>query len=253
MSAVLPLSFTLQIIYFIIFRARTKGTPGAILSAGIYFYYNETMEQLSSILLGLALLYVFYILIAGKWDYASQAKNAELKEQLKEQGLSVRYYFIPAGRLLLFNILSGGLFLFYWIYKQWQAVLSGYKNSAGTPLKYGPVLRTLFAFISFYQLNAITNRTCLYMHKRPTLSHWFWGTALWAGLAAAWTPVLPPEWRILGGVLFIIAPSVLQRRINALPKELPPFRLKLAEILWLIVCWIFLAACWRVLAHQGIL
>ena len=211
------------------------------------------MDRLLSILLGIAILYVFYALGIKKWDYTSQAKRDKEKERLKKAGLSTRYYFIPEKRLLLFNITSGGLFLFYWSFKQWQAVTAGFKNTDGTSLKYPPWLRAVCTFISFYQLNAIINRTCRYMRKRPTLSPAFWGTALWTGFAAVWVPALPAGGRITGALFFILAPYVLQRRINALPKELPPTRVKLPEILCLLFCWAALAGIWLLCKRLGLM
>ena len=132
----------------------------------------------------MALLWAAYA-SATKWDYSSRAKEQDLRNRLKQKGLSIRYYFLPARRMLLLNVLSGGIFFFYWSFQQWRAVCSGYKNAANTPLKYPPVLRTLFIFISFYQLTAIINRTCLYMHQKPAMRPFVWGTLLWAGAAAA--------------------------------------------------------------------
>lgn len=196
------------------------------------------MERLWSILIGIAILYAAYALGMKRWDYDSPAKREELKTRIKERGLSTRFYFISAGRLLGLNILCGGLFVFYWSYKQWQAVYAGYKSTSGHMPKGGPFLRAVFTFITFYQFNAILNRTCQYMRKKPALSPVIWGTLLWAGLAAAFIPALPVFWRILGGVMFIFAPYALQRRVNALPKELPPTRLKAAELFWVPVSWL---------------
>ena len=89
------------------------------------------MERLWSILIGIAILYAAYALGMKRWDYDSPAKREELKTRIKERGLSTRFYFISAGRLLGLNILCGGLFVFYWSYKQWQAVYAGYKSTSG--------------------------------------------------------------------------------------------------------------------------
>lgn len=227
-------------IYFIIFRARTESAPPTSTPHGV-FYYNDCMERLPSILLGIAMLYVFYVLGTRKWDYASEAKREAQKEYLKKAGLSTCYYFIPARRFLLLNALGGGLFVLYWAFKQWQAITAGYKNSAGKMLKGAPWLRALFIVFSFYQLTAIVNRTCLYLRKRPSFSHWLWGTAFWAGLAAAAVPMLPAWARWTGAAAFFFAPYFIQQRINTMPKELPPSRIKKAEILWLPVCWLIWA------------
>lgn len=189
----------------------------------------------------MALLWAAYA-SAARWDYSTRAKEQELKNRLKQKGLSIRYYFIPARRMLLLNALSGGIFFLYWSFQQWRAVRAGYKNAAGTPLKYPPFLRTLFIFISFYQLTALVNRTCLYMHKKPAMRPFVWGTLLWGGLAAACIPFLSLYWRIAGGVVFLLAPYALQRRINTLPKELPPSRLKMPELAAVLAGWVLWGA-----------
>lgn len=202
------------------------------------------MEKLWSILTGIAILYAAYALGMKNWDYASAAKRDELKNRLMERGLSVRYYFIPTRRLFVLNLFCGGLFGFFWSYKQWQAVLAGYQNTTGKMPAGGAFLRAVFTFITFYQFNAILNRTCLYMRKKPTLPVMIWGTLLWGGLAAACLPALPAFWRITGGILFVLAPCMLQKRVNALPKKLPSSRIKAAELFWMPVSWmIWLGIC----------
>lgn len=196
------------------------------------------MERLIQLLLGAGILYAAYALSVKKWDYDSEAKREETKKRLKSAGLSVRYYFIPAGRLFVLNALSGGVFFFYWSYKQWQAVKSGYKNSAGTPLKYWPLTRAVWGFVSFYQLAAIVNRTCVYMRKKPALPAAFWGTVLCGAVAALCVPFLGPGWHLAGAAGYLLAPYAVQRRINSLPKELPPSRVKAAEILWTALGWL---------------
>lgn len=202
------------------------------------------MEKIWQIIIGLAVFYAAYALSLKKWDYDSAAKREEAKLRLKRAGLSVRYYFIPANRLLVLNALSGGFFFWYWSYKQWQAVTAGYKNAAGGALKYGPLARAVFSFISFYQLTAVVNRTCAYMRKRPALPAVFWGSALAGGFTAACLPCLSPWWRAAGAALYIAAPYALQKRINALPKEPPPSRLKTNEILWVGLGWLVWACVW---------
>ena len=197
------------------------------------------MEKLIKILIGFALLYGAYALFLKKWDYTSQAKRDEQKQQLKEKGLSACYFFIPPQRLLVLNVLSGGLFFFYWSFKQWQAVLSGYKNLAGTKLKMGPFGRAFWGILSFYQLTAIVNRTCAYMHKPQGLSHLFWGTALWAGLTVACLPWVPWWGRILGAFFFLYPPYALQQHINNLPKEIPPSKFRWIELLPMACGWVF--------------
>jgi len=179
------------------------------------------MEKLIKILIGFALLYGAYALFLKKWDYTSQAKRDEQKQQLKEKGLSACYFFIPPQRLLVLNVLSGGIFFFYWSFKQWQAVLSGYKNLAGTKLKMGPFGRAFWGILSFYQLTAIVNRTCAYMHKPQGLSHLFWGTALWAGLTVACLPWVPGGAEYWELSFFFILPTQYSNISTPYPKKTP--------------------------------
>lgn len=200
------------------------------------------MEKFLQIAVGILIIAAVYLLGMKRWDYASAAKRAAEKDRLKHAGLSVCYYFIPAGRLLLLNLLSGGFFLFYWSYKQWHAVRSGYKSSSAKSLKGGPLLRAAFTCFSFYRLTAIVNRTCMYLHKPPALPAAFWGTALWGGAAAACWPGLPAAARLAGAVLFFYAPYAVQKHVNLLPKQLPPSRLKAAEALCVPAGWLLWAA-----------
>ncbi len=195
------------------------------------------MERLIKILIGLALLYGSYALFLKRWDYTSEQKRAQEKQRLKEAGLSACYFFILPKNLLLLNLLSGGCFFFYWSYKQWQAILSGYKNLAGTHLKYGPFLRSMFGLFTFYQLVAIVNRTCAYMRKPQGLSHLFWGSVLWLGALVPMISALPVWARILGAVFFFAAPYVAQSHINTLPKDIPPSQFRWIELLPVVCGW----------------
>ncbi len=198
------------------------------------------MDRLLQLILGIGLLWAAYAVLA-RWDYTSDAKRAEEKERLKEAGLSAQYYFVPAGRLLVLTLLSGGFFVFYWSYKQWQAVRAGYKNTAGTPLNYSPLWRAVLTPVSFYQFAAILNRTCRYLRRPAAWPAWLWGTAFWTGAAAACIRDL--GWgRLLGLAAFCAAPYTLQKHINGLPKELPRFRLKWAEMMCVPVGWLLWAA-----------
>ena len=196
------------------------------------------MERLISILAGIGILYAIYALGLKNFDYTSEQKRLQIKDQIKQEGLSTSFYFINAKRLLFFEMLSGGLFIFYWAYKQWQAILRGYKNTSGKKLSAGPLIRSLLIAISIYQLTAIINRTCVYMRKVPAFPPLIWGTALWGGAVAACLPILAGGWRVLGGVFCLAAPYVLQQHINSLPKELPPSRIKVMEIVWIVLSWL---------------
>ena len=59
---------------------------------------------------------------------ASEAERTERRTQLKELGLSNTFYFIHAGTLLILNAVSGGLFVLYWLFRQWKAVLTGFRR-----------------------------------------------------------------------------------------------------------------------------
>ena len=188
----------------------------------------------------------------GRFDYTSEQKRQDIKVRIKRQGLSLQYYFISQRRLLILNILSGGLFVFYWAYKQWQAVHAGYRNTSGKILHGGPMLRSLFCAVSLYQLTAIINRTCVYLRKIPALPAVIWGTAWWGGLTAACLPFCPVWGRILGGIFFLITPYVLQKHVNSLPSQLPPNKIKWPEIVWLLLSWVLWAAAfaiWYKLSH----
>ena len=195
-----------------------------------------------SIAAGLAILWAVYVLGLKNFDYASEEKRLKRKQQIKQEGLSTSFYFLPAKRLLFWEILSGGLFIFYWAYKLWQAVLHGYKNTSGKSLRFGPLVRSIFVGISIYQLTGIINRTCVYMRKIPAFPPWLWGTALWGGAVAAMLPMIPGGWRVLGAVFCLTTPYVLQTHINTLPKELPPTRIKIMEIIVLLISWCVWAA-----------
>ena len=210
------------------------------------------MERLYSILLGIGIIALLYWLGPGRFDYTSEQKRAEIKVRIKQHGLSLKYYFIPQRRLLFFNVFSGGFFAVYWMYKQWQAIRAGYKNTSGKVLRGGPLLRTIFAPISLYQFIAILNRTCIYLRKIPAFPAVVWGTLWWAGLVTTCLPMCPVWGRITGGLFFLITPYVLQGHVNNLPSKLPPARLKWAEMCCLFASWLLWAAAfaaWYKLSH----
>ena len=174
------------------------------------------MEKLLQMLGILAALYIAYVLSLKKWDYASESKRAARRTWLKSKGLSNTFYFIHAGTLFLLNMISGGLFVFYWIYRQWQAVLRGFRRLDGISLEHGPFIRTLGGFGTFFSLNAIICRTCEYMRKKSPMPPWVWGTLWLTGLAGT---LLLPMGAEKGFCYFFFcaAPAALQHRLNALP------------------------------------
>lgn len=195
------------------------------------------MEKFLHILIGFAIIYSGYFFLRSKINYTSESKQLERRNTLKTQGMSSCYFFMIPKKLLLLNILSGGFFFFYWSCKQWQAVISGYKNATGTKLKYGAFLRAMAGIFSFYQLTAIVNRTCEYMHKKTGLSHLFWGTVTWLCPVLFLVFMIPLWVRVPAAVLFLSAPYFLQKHINTLPKEVPPSHLKFQEIICLPIGW----------------
>ena len=176
------------------------------------------MERLIEMLTVLALLYAGYALGIKRWSYAStQADREKRRTELKAKGLCNTFYFIHAGTLFFLILFSAGTFTLYWMFQQWKAVLKGFRRSDGIPLKYGPLLRTLFGLITFFSLAGIINRTCEYMRKTPAWPAAWWGS-LWLG---GFLMVLLAQSLLVRGVgffLFCLAPSVLQHRLNALPK-----------------------------------
>ncbi len=165
----------------------------------------------------LALLYAGYALSIKRWNYASQAELERRRTALKQAGLSNTFYFIRARTLFFLNILSGGTFVFYWIYHQWKAVLHGFKRLDGTSLRYGPLVRTIGGFFTFFTLINIINRTCEYMHKKPAWPAIWWGSWWLGGFVAIFLPISLTG-RIFGFTMFCLAPAALQHRLNALPK-----------------------------------
>lgn len=206
------------------------------------------MQRLFEIILVCVVMYVVYALTVKNWDYHSEAKRKELRLRFKELGMSNVFFFTGTLKLFTLNILSGGFFVFYWLYMQWKAVLSGFQRLSRRPLKYGPVWRAVFFFISVYQLGGIINRTCIYMRKTPNLPAWFWGTAWIVSFIGLF--VFSSVWaKTAAYLLFCAVPAFIQRRLNALPESPIPNTPKPAEII-AAVCGLLLtlglAAGWRV-------
>ena len=139
----------------------------------------------------LAALYIAYALTLKKWDYASEAKRTERRTQLKELGLSNTFYFIHAGTLFILNAVSGGLFAAYWLFRQWQAVLVGFRRMSCQPLAGGAFVRTTRGAVKRHYLPHLR----IYAQKIPPAAvgvgyavagrfdwHNFGKTALLAGL-----------------------------------------------------------------------
>lgn len=207
------------------------------------------MQRLFEIILVCTVMYVVYALTVKNWDYHSEAKRKELRLRFKELGMSNVFFFTGTLKLFVLNVLSGGFFVFYWLYMQWKAVLSGFQRLNRKPLQYGPALRTVFFFISVYQLGGIINRTCIYMRKTPNLPAWFWGTVWIVSLIGVFA--FPALWaQAAAYLLFCAVPALMQRRLNALPESAIPNTPKPAEIIAAACGLVFtlaLAAGWRVL------
>ncbi len=165
-------------------------------------------------------LYAIYFFTLRRWDYTTEAKRRAQKDELKRQGLSNAYYFTGAWKLFIYIFCTGGIYAFYWLYKQWKSVAKGYLNTARQPLKGWPVWRALFGAVTFYQLAGIINRTCLYMHKRPSMAAWFSGT-VWI-ICVAGSIILPGWYKLVCLAIFAAVAARLQYRLNALTgKEVP--------------------------------
>ena len=186
-------------------------------------------------------LYLIYFFTLRRWDYTSQAKQKAEREVLKKQGLSNSFYFIGEWKLFAYIFITGGLYVFYWLYKQWRAVLKGYISTDKKPLKGGPFLRALGGLGTFYQLASIINRTCTYMHKKPAAAAWLSGSFWLASLGAI--AALPGTiYKILALVVFAAIPSRLQHRLNALPGQAIPNTFQLADSVPLVLT--LLAGIW---------
>ena len=188
------------------------------------------MQRLLEMLLALAILYAVYALGMKKWNYTFQADREKRKTELKKLGLSNTFYFIHEYTFLVLNLASGGLFSFYWIYKQWQAVLQGFKRLEGGPLKHGAFVRTLGGGFTFFTLAALINRTCEYMRKKTAWPAGLWGTLWFGGCALVFCPV-GATYRLTGYLFFCLAPVVYQKRLNALPNEQISPTPKMTEII----------------------
>lgn len=198
-------------------------------------FYNNSMERLLEIVGILTALYIGYKLTIGKWDYSSPQKRDERKNKLKTAGLSTRFYFMHPRTQFILTFISGGLFTFYWLFKQWQQVLRGFKRLDNTPLKGSTFTRTLGGVWSFFALAGLINRTCEYMHKPTSWPAGLWGLLWLGGLALTFCPV-EVSWRLTGYALWCAAPAVFQRRINTLSHEQIPAFPRTVEIIAALLC-----------------
>jgi len=187
----------------------------------------------------IALLYVGYALGIKRWNYSSQADREKRRAALKAKGLCNTFYFIHAGTLFFFIVLSGGTFMFYWIYQQWKAIFQGFKRTDGTKLPGSPLSRTLASAVTFFTLGNIINHTCEYMRKSTAWPSGWWGSLWLGGLITACLPGVPLAARMIGGLLCCAVPCVYQRHLNTLPKKRVPVKPKpremIAAILGLII------------------
>ncbi len=176
------------------------------------------MERLIEILVVMACLYAGYKLTAGKWNYTSQADVARRREALKEDGLSTRFYFIHARTQWVLTLVSGGLFTFYWFYRQWRNIRRGFRQADGQPLRGNAWWRTVGGGLTFFTLGNLINRTCEYMKKETSWPAGLWVTLWWGGLVLVFSPV-SALLHVAGYALFCTVPTVFQRRINTLTRE----------------------------------
>jgi len=176
------------------------------------------MAELLQMVVVLTVLYVFYSVTVKKWNYSTEAQRKERRTLLKERGLSNTFYFINDKTLFFLNAVSGGLFTFFWLFRQWKAVKLGFKRTSGLPLKHGPFIRTIFGLWTFFSLNALINRTCEYMHKRTALPPIVWGS-MWLGGLALIIVSKDVLGKVCGYLLWCYAPCALQKRLNVLPAQ----------------------------------
>lgn len=209
------------------------------------------MERLVEMLVIIGVLYAGYALTLQKWTYVTQADWEKRKTILKTQGLTNTFYFINARTQFFLTLISGGLFTFYWIYKQWKSVLQGFRRLEGGPLRFGPLLRTLGGFFTFFSLGSIINRTCEYMHKKPALPAAIWGIFWLGGLAIIFCPVAM-GWKIAGYFLWCFAPVAFQRRLNVLPKNAPSAWPKFTELVAAIAGFIMCVSLVAILRQKGL-
>ncbi len=204
----------------------------------------ERFLQMTGVLVA---LYIVYRLGIGKWDYTSPQKRQERKTELKTAGLSTRFYFMHAGTQSFLTLLSGGLFTFYWLYKQWQQVVRGFKRLDGTPLRGGAFRRAVGGGWSFFALAELINRTCEYMHKPTSWPAGLWGLVWLGGLILVFCPVAY-TWRIVGYALWCLVPSVYQRRLNTLTNDHVsafPRTVEIIVTLFFAACTLGLIAAWK--------
>ena len=186
--------------------------------SGVRKCYNSDMERLLEMLGVLVGLYIVYNLSVGKWDYTSFQRREKRKIELKEAGLSTRFYFMHPRTQWVCTLLSGGLFTGYWLYKQWKQILRGFKLLDGTPLSGSAWGRALGGWWSFFALGNLINRTCEYMQKETSWPAWLWGS-IWLGSLGVIFMPFSYGWRIAGYVVFCFVPSVFQRRLNTLTAD----------------------------------
>lgn len=187
------------------------------------------MERFFELIIIFFVLYVIYALSLGRWDYTSHAKRQAERAELKEKGLSSRFFFTSPYKLFILNFFSGGLFLFYWFYKQWSRVETGYKTAKGAGLRFPVWIYILFGLLSLFELAAIVNRTASYMRKKTGFPALFWGfffLLAFAGIFAANTAAAS----LTSFIIFIAIPCIIQNRINTLVEQPLTLRPQGAEI-----------------------
>lgn len=185
------------------------------------------MTDLLQLAAVLVVLYALYAATLKKWNYTTEDQRIKRRVVLKQRGMSSTFYFIHNKTLLFLNLFSGGVFTLFWLFKQWKAICFGFRRLDNTPLKFGPFLRTLFGFISFFQLVALVNRTCEYTRRPIALPPFIWGTVWLCSLIGIfWTN----GWnKLIPYLLWCYVPCAVQDKINGLTSKALSPKPKMSE------------------------
>jgi hypothetical protein len=176
---VVMLSFAL-FFYYSLFRGMGKAKIGMSILLGvlgttqIIYMVENAPKSIVSLMLGLTsilLLFISIVLLvaahdATTWfidckltrkgklppDYKLQREMAAQQELVEIPNDPTNFFYIPLKKLALFSIISLGLYILYWFYKNWTIINEKEKT------KINPILRTLFSVFFCYDLFAKITR-----------------------------------------------------------------------------------------------